>query len=160
MNKFCVRIKKSMCIGRIRFHGNACVFTTCLSACVFTTCLSACARVLPHSLEVYHVPQWFFFCVCTAHCYLHANMRIGTNIRYWDSHNYWPRSARVIYSSARVNNCGNLSTSQGMHVCPPFNRTQIPKHNCDKKNIYVERKKKHPPACVQRVAQNVADHAV
>ncbi len=27
---------------------------------------------------------------------------------YWDSHNYWPRSARVIYSSARVSNCENL----------------------------------------------------
>ena len=36
---------------------------------------------------------------------------------YWDSHNYWPRSARVIHSSARVihssarvNNCGSPST--------------------------------------------------
>jgi hypothetical protein len=28
---------------------------------------------------------------------------------YWDSHNYWPRSARVFLSTARVNNCGNLS---------------------------------------------------
>ncbi len=26
------------------------------------------------------------------------------------SHNYWPRSARSIYSNARVNSCGNLST--------------------------------------------------
>jgi hypothetical protein len=31
--------------------------------------------------------------------------------QYWDSHNDWPRSARVIYSSARVNNFGNLSIS-------------------------------------------------
>ncbi len=28
------------------------------------------------------------------------------------SHNYWPRSARVFFSSARVNNCENLSTER------------------------------------------------
>jgi hypothetical protein len=30
--------------------------------------------------------------------------------RWWDSHNYRPCSARVIYSGARVNNCENLSS--------------------------------------------------
>jgi hypothetical protein len=30
-------------------------------------------------------------------------------LSYWDSHNSWARSARVIYGSTRVNNCGNLS---------------------------------------------------
>ena len=32
-------------------------------------------------------------------------------LSYWDSHNSWASSARVIYRSARVNNCGSLSNA-------------------------------------------------
>ncbi len=48
--------------------------------------------------------SWFWL------CHDFWKMRV---CMYWDSHSDRPRSARVIYSSARVNNCGNLS----MYAC-------------------------------------------
>ncbi len=46
-------------------------------------------------------------CMQTRITWSYSEFILTLNIHYWDSHNYWPRSARVIYSSARVNNCGN-----------------------------------------------------
>ncbi len=52
---------------------------------------------------------------------IHTNIVYKTKVtQYWDSKNYWPRSAGVIHSSARVNNCGNISTTHFGHLtCIP-----------------------------------------
>ncbi len=47
-------------------------------------------------------------CMQTRITWSYSEFILTLNSHYWDSHNHWPRSARVIYRSARVNNCGNF----------------------------------------------------
>jgi hypothetical protein len=53
-------------------------------------------------------PYLHFACEQNRHFYAVVG-RKSTTLCYRESHNYWPRSAKAIYSSARVNDCGNLS---------------------------------------------------
>jgi hypothetical protein len=54
-------------------------------------------HVITHARNISH--SWF----CTK--------PQSKRVTHWDSHIYWPYSAKVSYSSTMVNNCGNLSTS-------------------------------------------------
>jgi hypothetical protein len=58
--------------------------------------------------------------------YIYIHIYIYNIRAYWYSHDYWPRSAGILFFRARVNNCENLSNMYlcvevCMHVfCPPF----------------------------------------
>ncbi len=59
---------------------------------------------------------------------MHTRRRRLHTFTYRDSHNYWPRRARVSFSSARVNNCGNLSN---MHTLTSWRFLEASSLSCD-----------------------------